>query len=128
MKALMDTHTFLWWNVDDPRLSKRARDIIADGENEIYLSAASAWEMAIKTAKGSLVLPEEPGLYVTSRMSQHRILPLAVQVSHALRVHELPLHHNDPFDRLLVAQCQVESIPLITKDEEIRRYDVEIIW
>jgi len=128
MKALIDTHTFLWWNTEDPRLSSRAREIIADGKNEIFLSAASAWEIAIKTAKGRLVLPEEPALYVASRMNLHRIQPLPVQVSHALRVYELPAHHADPFDRLLVAQCQMESLPLITKDEEIRRYELETIW
>jgi len=128
MKAFIDTHTFLWWNTEDPRLSSRAREIIADGKNEIFLSAASAWEIAIKTAKGRLVLPEEPALYVPSRMGLHRIQPLPVQVSHALRVYELPPYHADPFDRLLVAQCQMESLPLITKDEEIRRYEVETIW
>jgi PIN domain nuclease of toxin-antitoxin system len=128
MKALIDTHTFLWWNTEDPRLSSRAREIIADGTNEIFLSAASAWEIAIKTAKGRLVLPEEPALYVASRMSLHRIQPLPVQVSHALRVYELPPYHADPFDRLLVAQCQLESLPLITKDEEIQRYELETIW
>jgi PIN domain nuclease of toxin-antitoxin system len=128
MKALIDTHVFLWWNTEDAQLSPRARKIIADGKNEIFFSAASAWEIAIKTAKGRLVLPEEPALYVTSRMSLHRFQPLPVQISHALRVYELPPHHADPFDRLLVAQCQMESLALITKDEEIRRYEVETIW
>jgi len=128
MKALIDTHTFLWWNMEDPLLSARAREIIADGTNEIFLSAASAWEIAIKAAKGRLVLPEEPALYIPSRMSLHRIQPLPVQVNHALRIFELPPHHADPFDRLLVAQAQLESLPLITKDEEIRRYEVETIW
>ena len=128
MKALIDTHTFLWWNTEDAQLSPRAREIIADGKNEIFLSAASAWEIAIKAAKGRLVLPEEPTIYVPSRMSLYRIQPLPVQVSHALRVYELPPHHADPFDRLLVAQCQMESLPLVTKDEEIRRYDVETLW
>jgi PIN domain nuclease of toxin-antitoxin system len=128
MKALIDTHTFLWWNTDDPQLSPRAREIISDGTNEILLSAASAWEIAIKAAKGRLVLPEEPALYVLSRMSLHRIQPLPVQISHALRVYELPPHHADPFDRLLVAQCQMESLPLITKDEELKQYDLDVIW
>jgi PIN domain nuclease of toxin-antitoxin system len=128
MKVLLDTHTFLWWNTDDPQLSARARKIIANGKNEVFLSAASAWEIAIKAAKGRLELPEEPTLYVPSRMSINRIQPLPVQVSHALRVYELPPHHADPFDRLLVAQCQMESLPLITKDKEIQKYDVETIW
>jgi PIN domain nuclease of toxin-antitoxin system len=128
MKALIDTHVFLWWNADETQLSPRARKIISDGKNEIFLSAASAWEIAIKASKGRLVLPEEPALYVASRMSIHRFQSLPVQVSHALRVYNLPLHHADPFDRLLVAQCQVESLPLITKDEEIRQYELETIW
>ncbi|MCX6038960.1 MAG: type II toxin-antitoxin system VapC family toxin [Chloroflexi bacterium] len=73
-------------------------------------------------------LPEEPGRNVTSRMSQYRFLDLPIQIAHTLRVVELPPHHADPFDRLLIAQCQLESLPLITKDEEIRRYEVETIW
>lgn len=128
MKALIDTHVFLWWNTEDAQLSSRVKLIIADGRNEIFLSAASAWEIAIKAAKGRLVLPEEPWLYVPSRMSLQRIQPLPVQVSHALRVYDLPPHHTDPFDRLLVAQCQMESMALITKDEVIRLYEVETIW
>lgn len=128
MKYLLDTPTFLWWCADAEQLSPHARDIIADGRNEIYFSAASAWEIAIKTGKSRLTLPEEPGRYVASRIHLHRFLALAVQISHALRVYELPHHHADPFDRLLIAQCQLESLSLITKDEEIKKYDVEAIW
>ena len=128
MRVLLDTHTFLWWNMDDPILSDRVREIIADGRNEIYLSAASAWEIAIKAARGRLILPESPNEYIPSRMKLYRFEPLPVQISHAAHVFELPFLHNDPFDRLLVAQSQLESIPLVTKDEEIRRYDLETIW
>jgi PIN domain nuclease of toxin-antitoxin system len=128
MKYLLDTHTFLWWCLGAEQLSPRARDIIADGRNEIYLSSASAWEIAIKTAKGRLILPEEPRRFVTDRMEQHRFLALPIHINHALKVANLPPHHADPFDRLLVAQSQYESIPLITKDEQIQQYDVETIW
>ncbi len=128
MKVLLDTHTFLWWCLGAEQLSSRARDVIADGRNEIFLSSASAWELAIKAAKGQLTLPEEPARYVTSRMTQHRFLALPVQMSHALRVYDLPPHHVDPFDRLLVAQAQLESLALVTKDEDIRKYEVETIW
>jgi PIN domain nuclease of toxin-antitoxin system len=128
MRYLLDTHTFLWWCLGAEELSPRARALIADGRNEIYFSAASAWEIAIKTAKGRLSLPEEPGHYVASRMHLHRFLALPVQISHASRVYELPPLHADPFDRLLIAQCLMESMPLITKDEEIRQYDLETIW
>ena len=128
MKVLIDTHTFLWWCMDDEQLSSHAREIIADGRNEIYLSAASAWEIAIKAAKGRLTLPEKPAAYVSSRISQHRFLSLPIQMSHALHVYNLPLHHADPFDRLLIAQSQLETLPLVTKDENIQRYDLETIW
>jgi len=128
MKVLMDTHTFLWWNTGDPQLSSYAREVIADGRNEVFLSAASVWEIVIKTAKGKLILPGSPAQYVSSRMSLYRFRPLPVQISHATHVYELPPHHNDPFDRLLIAQSQLESMPLVTKDEDIRRYGLEIIW
>ena len=128
MKYLLDTHTFLWWNLDDPQLSERAREIITNGENEIFISAASAWEIAIKTAKGSLVLPEEPAQYLAARISQYHFQALPVQISHAVHVYGLPKHHADPFDRLLVAQCQLEGMPLISRDEDIQKYDLEVIW
>jgi PIN domain nuclease of toxin-antitoxin system len=128
MKVLLDTHTFLWWNTEDPQLSLHAREIIADGRNEVFLSAASVWEIVIKTAKGKLILPEALAQYITSRMSLYRFRPLPVQISHAAHVYELPPHHTDPFDRLLVAQSQMESMPLVTKDEEIQRYEVKTIW
>jgi len=128
VKALLDTHTFLWWTTADPQLSRRAQEIIADGRNEIFLSAASVWEMVLKSLKGRLILPEPPTNYIAGRMSAYRFRALPVQISHAVQVYELPPFHQDPFDRLLVAQSQVESLPLITKDEEIGRYDVEIIW
>ena len=128
MKYLLDTHTFLWWCLGAEQLSARARDIISDGRNEIYFSAASAWEIAIKTARGRLTLPEEPGRYIANRMNQHRFLALPVQISHALGVYGLPSHHADPFDRLLIAQCLMESMPLVTKDEQIKKYKVVVVW
>jgi PIN domain nuclease of toxin-antitoxin system len=128
MKYLLDTHAFLWWCLGAEQLSPHAADIIADGRNEIYFSSASAWEIAIKTGKGRLTLPEEPAQFVVSRMNQHRFLALPVQISHAMHVAELPPFHADPFDRLLIAQSQLESLPLITKDEEMQRYAVETIW
>ncbi len=128
MKILFDTHTFLWWNTENPQLSPHAREMIADGQNEIFLSAASVWEISIKAAKGKLILPEIPSLYILSRMGLYRFQPLPVQISHAVQVYDLPRHHDDPFDRLLVAQSLVESMPLISADAEIRKYEVEVIW
>lgn len=128
MKALLDTHTFLWWNINSPELSDTARDFIADGSNEIYLSAASAWEIAIKYAKGRLELPETPEQYVAHRLTKHGFSPLPIQLSHALHVYQLPPHHQDPFDRLLIAQSQLEALPLLSIDSQIKRYNVSLVW
>ena len=128
MKALLDTHTFLWWNTDDPQLSDRVREIIADGDNVIWFSAASAWEIALKAGKGRLLLPEQPREYVLRRLLLHGFRALAVEAQHALAVYELPAVHSDPFDRLLVVQSRAERLPLLSADPAIARYDVEVIW
>lgn len=128
MKVLLDTHTFLWWNMDAPQLSKQVREIIADGRNDIFFSAASGWEIAIKYARGRLELPEPPDVYVSQRLVLHRFTPLSIQMSHVLHVHNLPDIHRDPFDRLLVAQSQMENLPLLTADEHMVQYDVTVIW
>lgn len=128
MRYLLDTHTFLWWNMDDPQLSTIAKAIIADGNNEIFLSAATAWEIAIKTARGRPTLPEDPTRYVSNRLNLHAFQALPIQIHHAVYVYKLPMHHADPFDRLLIAQSQLESMPLITVDADICKYEVEVIW
>lgn len=128
MRVLIDTHTFLWWNTEDPLLSLHAREIIANGHNEIFLSVASVWEISIKTAKGRLILPAPPADYISSRMRLYRFSPLPVAFSHAVHIFELPPYHQDPFDRLLIAQSMLESLPLVTKDEDIKKYAVETIW
>ncbi len=128
MRAILDTQPFLWWNMDDPQLSQAAREFIRDGKNEVFLSAASAWEIAIKCAKGRLILPEVPGQYVADRMAAHHLQPLPVQISHALQAFNLPDLHQDPFDRLLVAQSQLEDLPILTADNLIPQYGVSVIW
>lgn len=128
MRYLLDTHVFLWWNADDARLTRRSRKAISDARAEILLSAASAWEIAIKTRRGRLVLPEPPVEYVTSRMRLHRFQPLRVEVGHALGVYSLPDHHADPFDRLLIAQARYEDVTIISGDPMIARYDVQTLW
>lgn len=128
MKALLDTHTFLWWNLDSPKLSSTAREFISNGRNHVYLSAAIAWEIAIKFAKGRLTLPESPDTYVAARLEKHNFLVLPIQVSHALQVAHLPDIHQDPFDRLLIAQSQIEKLPLLTADSFIQQYQVQTVW
>jgi PIN domain nuclease of toxin-antitoxin system len=128
MKYLLDTQAFLWWITDSESLSDSAREIIRDGSNELFLSAASGWEIAIKAGLGRLELPDEPEKVIPEHMLLNEIQGLPIQMSHALRVHALPQHHRDPFDRLLVAQCQLEDMPIITSDSAIAAYEVGITW
>lgn len=128
MKALLDTHAFLWWITDDPRLPPRARAFIADGENDLLLSAASCWEMAIKARLGKIILPRRPDVYIAEQMAKNRIEALPIQASHALHEFNLPSLHRDPFDRILVAQAQLENLPILTSDKLISRYKVVTIW
>lgn len=127
MRVIVDTQCWLWMSSDPDRLSPRARAIVEDRANELYLSAASAWEIAIKHALGKLRLPEAPLRFVTSRVDTLRMSPLPIDQLHALRVAALPLHHRDPFDRLLVAQAQIEEVPLVTADPVFEQYDVDVI-
>ncbi len=128
MKVLLDTHTFLWWNTDAPQLSHKVKDIIAGGRAEVYISAATAWELTVKAHKGRLVLPMDPDQYITERIVYYHFQALPVLISHASRTFHLPDHHTDPFDRLLVAQCQLENMALLSADEILKRYSIEVIW
>ncbi|MFZ5595559.1 MAG: type II toxin-antitoxin system VapC family toxin [Bacillota bacterium] len=128
MRALLDTHTFLWWITDDDRLSGRIREIIGNIENELYLSAASGWEMAIKAGIGKLSLPGDLELFVSEQLSVNAINPLPIQMGHALYVNSLPEYHRDPFDRLIIAQARMEGMPILTSDRQIMRYPVKTIW
>lgn len=128
MRILLDTHTFLWWIMNDPRLSASAFRSIEDGRNEAFLSAASAWEIAIKCQVGKLLLPSKPQQFVAEHLSRNGFSPLPINLSHALYVFELPNLHRDPFDRMLVAQSKLENVPILTADEQIKQYGVEAIW
>ena len=128
MRILLDTHTFLWWIADDPQLSIAARQIIENTANILYLSAASGWEIAIKARLGKLKLPDDLRGYVAAQISRNSIQVLPIEMSHALQVYALPDHHRDPFDRMLVAQSQVEQLPILTIDPLIAKYAVATIW
>lgn len=128
MKALLDTHAFLWWILDDKRLSSRARDIITDGNNELFFSAASGWEIAIKSKLGRIKLPGEPATFIISQLAENSIQSLPVRMNHALYVAALPDFHRDPFDRLLVAQAKLEKLSILTADPQMAGYGVQIIW
>ena len=128
MRALLDTHAFLWWVTDDARLSERARETIGDGANEIYVSAATGWEMAIKARLGRLRVPGDFARFITDQIALNGFRVLAIELAHALHVHGLADHHRDPFDRILVAQSLVEGMPILSRDEHIAAYGVELVW
>jgi PIN domain nuclease of toxin-antitoxin system len=125
---LLDTGVWLWTVGEPTRISSLARDVIGDVKQDVFLSAVTSWEVAIKAASGKLHLPEPPDLYVPRRMASQGFRPLAVSHQHALAVFALPVHHRDPFDRLLIAQAQVEEMTLITADRMFDRYSVRLLW
>lgn len=127
MKALLDTHTFLWAIAEEERLSPRARQIYT-GKNDLWLSVASIWEIVIKVRAGKLLLPQPSGPYVVRELAKNRIEVLPVNLDHVLRFEDLPVYHRDPFDRILIAQSLEEKLPLVTADPVFNRYPVEVIW
>lgn len=124
MRLLLDTHVWLWVTTNDARLSQSAREAIEDRKNEVYVSAATAWEVAIKYRLGKLALPLPPHEYVSTMMAREGFLPLAITIPHAAAVASLPDHHRDPFDRLLIAQALHENLVLVTVDPIVRSYAV----
>lgn len=127
MKILLDTHVWLWWLTEPERLPVAIRDALEDGVNPIYFSVVSSWEIAIKYAVGKLPLPEPPPSFVEKRLLRDGLQTLHIEHRHALAVAQLPVHHNDPFDRLLIAQARDESMILATVDSQIKAYDVEVL-
>jgi PIN domain nuclease of toxin-antitoxin system len=128
VKVLLDTQCWLWWHLASDRLHPGARDVIASARDPLYLSAASSWEIAIKVSLGKLRLPEPPARYVPTRLAEQGITALPIDHAHALWVAELPPLHADPFDRLLIAQAQLERMTILTADPQIVAYDVETVW
>jgi PIN domain nuclease of toxin-antitoxin system len=128
VRALLDTHAFIWWANNDPALSNAARVVLANRTNEIFLSAATIWEMAIKAALGKLVLAQPVSSFVSSQIAQYQFLPLTITLDHAYQVETLPPYHNDPFDRLLIVQATLENLVILTRDPEFAQYGVSTLW
>ena len=128
MKLLLDTCTFLWIVADSPQLSPRARSLFTSAGHDVYLSAASAWEIGVKHALGRLPLPEPPGRFVPAQREAHRIDALAIDEESVLQVGRLPLVHRDPFDRLLVCQAIVHGLAILTPDPLVADYPVRVVW
>jgi PIN domain nuclease of toxin-antitoxin system len=128
VKLLLDTHCWLWMTHAPEELGGPAREAIESRDNDLFLSAASAWELVIKHALGKLELPLPPEEYVPTRLERTGVAGLAVSITHTLQVGKLPPHHRDPFDRLLIAQAQVEGLRLVTADAVFRDYEVDLLW
>lgn len=127
MRLLLDTHCWLWMTKEPERFCASSRTLVESTTNDLFFSAASAWEIAVKSALGKLKVPVSPADYIETRLRQIRTAPLAITHLHAARVGELPFHHKDPFDRLIIAQAQLERLPVMTADPRFKPYDVEVI-
>jgi PIN domain nuclease of toxin-antitoxin system len=128
MKLLIDTQCWLWWFAEPDRLQEETIAQISDESNEIWFSVASVWELGIKVGLGKLPLPEPLDRYLASRMKQLGARSLEIRADHALQAGGLPLHHRDQFDRMLIAQAQVEGMTIVTSDRLFELYKVEVIW
>jgi PIN domain nuclease of toxin-antitoxin system len=125
--VLIDTHVLLWWLRDDPVLSPKARRTIARTQNELFVSAASGWEMAIKQKSGKLDA-QDLLERLEIELAEEGFLVLPISLEHALRAGSLVLHHKDPFDRMLVSQAQAENLSILSNDVVFDRYGVQRIW
>jgi len=124
MKVLLDTHAFLWWLGDDPKLSPAAREAIRNPDALVHVSAASIWEIAIKVTLGRLDVQDSD---CAAEIEANGFVDLAITARHAQTAGALPRHHDDPFDRMLIAQAQLENLVLITHDRRLRRYGTPIV-
>jgi PIN domain nuclease of toxin-antitoxin system len=127
MKAILDTHAFLWALAGDERMSRLARHTFT-GPASLLLSIASIWEILIKVQSGKLNLPRPAGRYVIRKLAENGIETLPISLDHLLALERLPMHHRDPFDRILIAQSLEDNLPIVTSDPLFARYDVPLIW
>ena len=128
MNLLLDTCTFLWIISGDPRLTERASDLFRDADNDVFLSAVSAWEISVTFKLGRLELPDDPTTYIPEQRQRHGIEPLALGESATLMATKLPDVHRDPFDRMLVCQALVGGYTLLSPDPVLRKYPVSVVW
>ena len=128
MRVLLDTHALLWLVTDDPRLSNTARETFLNADNQLLCSAVIGFEIAVKYSLGKLELSEPPRTFISNRIRNNALIPLPITMAHATRVADLPFHHRDPFDRLLVAQALEEDLPLLSADKILSDYDIRRLW
>lgn len=127
MKAILDTHAFLWAISGNERLSRRAAEIFR-GPSDLWMSVASIWEILIKSQIGKIPVPLPAGPYIIRQLVENKIEALPITLDHVLQIEKLPMHHRDPFDRVLIAQSIEEGWPIITADTAFRNYPVQVIW
>jgi PIN domain nuclease of toxin-antitoxin system len=127
VKVLLDTHALLWWFQEDPSLSSKARRTLAAIDNQVFVSTATVWEMAIKNRAGKLEIPELLD-ELDAKLVDEGMQVLPISLDHAVRAGALPVHHKDPFDRMLVAQAQVENLSVISSDAIFEKYGIRRIW
>ncbi len=128
MKVLVDTHTFIWGLLESHRLSPRSRQILRTDEHELIFSLVSLWEIAIKIKIGKLNAIGSSVAYIRDEMDAYGMELLPIRYEHILQLEALPVHHSDPFDRLLIAQAIAESLPILTHDRVFSLYPVKVIW
>lgn len=128
MQYPLDTHVLIWWITSDKRLSARARALIASHRNTLHWSVASSWEISIKCALGRLVFDEPPEVLIPAELDRNHIDTLLITNAHAFTAGRLPPHRKDPFDRMLVAQAQIESLGIVSNDSKLELYDVDVFW
>lgn len=127
MRVLLDTHVAVWMAMDSERVSSAARELLESADTTRLWSAASSWELAIKWRQGKVRFPDEPAVWIPRMLRELRIESIRIRHQHAFRAAALPEHHKDPFDRMLVAQAEIERAALLTADRSIAKYDVEVI-
>jgi PIN domain nuclease of toxin-antitoxin system len=128
VKILLDTCTFFWLVTDDPKLSGLAKEIFLDTNNELLLSAVTGFEITVKHSLGKLHLTEPPKTFISNRMKANALTELPITINHTLALQDLPWHHKDPFDRLLVAQAMVAQVPVLSSDGRLSAYGIERLW
>ena len=130
MRALLDTHAFLWWVAEQDCLSEGSRQAIGDSDNDVFVSVVSAWEIVVKKKLKRLAVPDDVPKFVRGEIAWYGFAVLPLTLEHVLRVHDLRDHpaHKDPFDRLLAAQALAEDMVLVSKDRVLDHYGVERVW
>lgn len=128
MRLLLDTATFLWWMIGSPSIPKATRTVVSDPQNDVLVSAVSAWEVAVKHRSGKLPLPEQPETLLPRERERHGFRSLALDEASALHLPRLPLLHKDPFDRMLVCQAVEHGLTLVTPDRTLRQYPIRTLW